>query len=89
MPKSYNLIEGLKLFNDPVKLKILLLIENKVTSHKEIAKMCNITSPTVTYHIKQFIDEKVVKISKNKNVKYKINHVKIEKIKTDFYTTIF
>ncbi len=59
-----------KNLGDETRFKIFSLIANGITKNKELAQKCNVTKPTITYHINQMIVADMIKV--DEKYKYSI-----------------
>lgn len=56
--------ETAKLFSDKTRLKILELLSEKELTNSQLARMLNLSKPTISHHLKLLLDAGIVKISR-------------------------
>ena len=59
--------ETAKLFSDRTRLKIMELLSKKELTNSHIAKMLDLSKPTISHHLKLLLDAGIVKISRIEN----------------------
>jgi len=56
--------ETAKLFSDKTRLKIMELLSKKELTNSQLARMLDLSKPTISHHLKLLLDAGIVKISK-------------------------
>jgi DNA-binding transcriptional ArsR family regulator len=76
--------ERLKIFKnlgDRTRYEVVRLIASGVTFTKEIAKALGVTSATISYHINNLLQSKIIKIDRTENrYGYVVDHKLLEEI---------
>lgn len=78
-------VQIFKNLGDKTRYEVLKLISVGETSTKEIARILDVSSATISYHINNFLTSKVIKLDRSDNkYKYKVDYALIEKTIEDF-----
>lgn len=78
-------VQIFKNLGDKTRYEVLKLISSGETSTKEIARILDVSSATISYHINNFLTSKVIKLDRSDNkYKYKVDYALIEKTIEDF-----
>ncbi len=56
--------ETAKIFSDKTRLKIVELLSEKELTNSQLARMLNLSKPTISHHLKILLDSGIVKISR-------------------------
>lgn len=78
-------VQAFKYLGDKTKYEVLKHISRGITSTKEIARLTNVSSATISYHINSFLTSKIIKLdNSNRKFSYIINYELLEEIINDF-----
>lgn len=83
--KLNDRVQTFKYLGDKTKYEVLRHISRGITSTKEIARLTNVSSATISYHINAFLTSKVILLdNSNRKFSYVVNYKLLSELLNDF-----
>lgn len=83
--KLNDRVQTFKYLGDKTKYEVLRHISRGITSTKEIARLTNVSSATISYHINAFLTSKIILLdNNNRKFSYVVNYKLLSEFLNDF-----